>query len=163
MPSPSAYHYFSNILLDWKSECDIARNISGDFRSLGKWTRPVLAFGSRLFFIGEQFLSDKLLLHASRPALASKGFVRGKNRGGGGVSLSLPTLRHSGARCFARRCDGACEGSRTAEKVDQYQAKRSAPTNLCGDPSNDTSRSLQLPNRFLANALPCRHVSPCSR
>lgn len=47
----------------------------------------------------------------------------------------------------ARRGHVSGEGSRAAEKVDQYQAKRSAPTNLCGDPSNDTSRSLQ-PNRF---------------
>lgn len=67
-----------------------------------------------------------------------------------------PPLRHSGALLCAEmrrlsREDASGKGSRASEKVDQYQAKRSAPTNLCGDPSNDTSRSLQ-PSRF------CEHT-----
>lgn len=112
-------------------------------------------------------MSDKLLLHARRRS-SSGAVARNKNgderamggrerRGREGV-VSLPPPRHyvTSARCFARRCGGSAgervahasgEGSRAVEKVDQYQAKRSAPTNLCGDPSNDTSRSLQ-PNRF---------------
>lgn len=56
----------------------------------------------------------------------------------------------------ARRCGGngvsltgaSDEGCRAGEKVDQYQAERSAPTNLCGDPEQrHVSLSLQ-PDRF---------------
>jgi len=90
-------------------------------------------------------LSDKLLLRARPRSFGGEERVaRGKNRGCS-AAPSTPALRHSGALLCAGDAAGAAgkaagEGSGMAEKVDQYQAKRSAPTNLCGDPSNDTSR-----------------------
>jgi len=48
-------------------------------------------------------------------------------------TLLCVEMRRLDTRVYVNR-----EGSRAVEKVDQYQAKRSAPTNLCGDPSNDT-------------------------
>lgn len=87
---------------------------------------------------GKQFLSDKLLLCA-RSTLRSR-FHGAKI---GVVSLhpfpDITSLRRVALYGDAGGRSGASgEGSRTVEKVDQYQAKRSAPTNLCGDPSNDT-------------------------
>lgn len=123
--------------------CDIARNVADDFSisPFGKVDSPGSCI--RLSFSGKQFLSDKLLLRARRRSFRRRLHGVCKNRG---CFAAPPPPRHyvTPARCFVRRCGGSgarSEGSRMAEKVDQYQAKRSAPTNLCGDPSNDTSRS----------------------
>jgi len=68
---------------------------------------------------------------------------RGRREGMDSCFCLRTTLRHSDITlrrdAAARRASYVNrEGSRAVEKVDQYQAKRSAPTNLCGDPSNDT-------------------------
>lgn len=114
-----------------------------------------------LFFSGEQFLSDKLLLHARRRS--SNGRLHGgKNRGGrwrvggraGGLFRcplrDITSLRGALLCAEMRRLGGAMRATKGVgwrrRSINIKLSVQHLPT-LCGDPSNDTSRSLQ-PNRF---------------
>jgi len=138
------------------------RKVFREFFRSSLCTGSCTSSDSSAFFSGEQFLSDKLLLHSRQRSSKrrlyrakigerERGRKRGRREGLFRCFLrDITSLRRVALHgdAVARRSTGhASEGSRAVEKVDQYQAKRSAPTNLCGDPSNDTSRSLQ-PNRF---------------